>query len=61
LIYAAALDALGVLPAEALYIDDIEEYATAARHLGLDAIRFESPAQLSAQLSKRGLLVGHYW
>lgn len=41
-IYAAALDALGVHPAEALYIDDIAEYAAAARQLGLDAIRFES-------------------
>jgi putative hydrolase of the HAD superfamily len=56
-IYAAALDALGVPPAEALYIDDIANYAAAAQRLGLDAIRFESPAQLLAQLSNRGLLL----
>jgi HAD superfamily hydrolase (TIGR01509 family) len=55
-IYAAALDALSVPAAEALYVDDIAEYAEAARQLGLDAIRFESPAQLREQLSRRGLL-----
>jgi glucose-1-phosphatase len=55
-IYAAALDALGILPSEALYIDDIPEYATAAQQLGLDAIRFESRPQLLEQLSSRGLL-----
>jgi HAD superfamily hydrolase (TIGR01509 family) len=55
-IYVAALDALGISPAEALYIDDIAEYAAAAQQLGLDAIRFESSPQLLAQLSQRGLL-----
>ncbi len=54
-IYAAALNALGVRAAEALYIDDIAEYAAAARQLGLAAIRFESRAQLVEQLSNRGL------
>ena len=55
-IYAAALNALGILPADALYIDDIPEYATAAQRLGLDAIRFESRTQLLEQLASRGLL-----
>jgi putative hydrolase of the HAD superfamily len=55
-IYSAALDALGVLPSEVLYIDDIPDYAAAALRLGLAAICFESPAQLLAQLSQRGLL-----
>lgn len=55
-IYVAALDALGISPAEALYIDDIAEYAAAAQQLGLDAIRFESSPQLLAQLSERALL-----
>ena len=54
-IYAAALDALGVRAAEALYIDDIAEYAEAARQLGLAAICFESRAQLLEQLSRRGI------
>jgi HAD superfamily hydrolase (TIGR01509 family) len=54
-IYAAALNALGVRAVEALYIDDIAEYAAAARQLGLAAICFESRAQLLEQLSNRGL------
>jgi HAD superfamily hydrolase (TIGR01509 family) len=33
-IYEAVLTALDVTPAEALYIDDIAEYADAARQLG---------------------------
>ncbi len=55
-IYQAALDALGITAPEALYIDDIAEYAEAARQLGLDAIRFENPAQLLGELSRRGLI-----
>jgi len=54
-IYQAALHAVGVQAAEALYIDDVAEYAQAARQMGLDAIRFESPAQLAQELSRRGL------
>ncbi|HEX9597670.1 MAG TPA: HAD family phosphatase [Anaerolineales bacterium] len=54
-IYQAALRAVGVQAAEALYIDDIAEYVQAARKIGLDAIRFENPAQLSQELSRRGL------
>ena len=55
-IYRVALAALGVLPSEALYIDDIAEYAEAARQLGLDGIRFENAEQLSRDLAQRGLL-----
>ena len=54
-IYQAALDAVGVQAGEALYIDDIPEYAEAARRVGLDAIRFEDPSQLLEELSRRGL------
>jgi len=54
-IYKAALDALGVAPADALYIDDIPEYAAAARELGIDAIRFEDSPQLIRELKARGL------
>ena len=57
-IYRAALEALNVQPNEALYIDDIGDFASAAKQLGLDAIQFESPEQLRDQLSRRGLL-GH--
>ena len=54
-IYQAALDAVGVAAADALYIDDIPEYVEAARAMGLDAIRFQSPSQLSTQLIRRNL------
>ena len=55
-IYQAALDALGVKPAHAVYVDDIEEFADAARTLGMDAIRFIDSAQLTRELTARGLL-----
>jgi HAD superfamily hydrolase (TIGR01509 family) len=55
-IYLAALEALGVPATDALYIDDVAEYAEAAQQLGLDAIQFESPAQLHKELSLRSLL-----
>jgi len=54
-IYRAALRAVGVPAAEALYIDDIAEYVQAARQVGLDAIRFENPSQLAQELTWRGL------
>jgi FMN phosphatase YigB (HAD superfamily) len=55
-IYRATLERLGLAPAEAVYIDDIAEYAEAARRLGMDAIRFENPAQLRVELVRRQLL-----
>lgn len=56
-IYHAALNALGVSPAEALYIDDIDVFVDAARKLALDTIHYQSAPQLEAELSRRGLLV----
>jgi FMN phosphatase YigB (HAD superfamily) len=56
-IYQAALTALRVAPAKALFIDDIAEYAETAQQLGLDAIRFETPQQLASELSRRGLIL----
>jgi glucose-1-phosphatase len=54
-IYQAALDALNVAPDDALFVDDIAEYVLAAREVGLDAFRFESPSQLLQEFSDRGL------
>jgi putative hydrolase of the HAD superfamily len=54
-IYHAALDALQVSGSDALYIDDIAEYAEAARAIGLDAICFQDPPQLFAEFVRRGL------
>ncbi len=56
LIYQATLSSLGVAARDAIYIDDVLEFAEAARCLGLDAIQFASPAQLIDQLSTRGFI-----
>jgi putative hydrolase of the HAD superfamily len=56
-IFQAVLQALDVRPAEALFIDDVPEYAHAARKIGMDAIAFKGPAELSAELARRGLAV----
>ncbi len=56
LIYRTTLHSLGVAARDAVYIDDVLEFAEAARGLGLDAIQFESPAQLIDQLSARGFI-----
>lgn len=55
-IYQAALAALGMDANRAVYIDDVEEFAEAARELGLDAIRFEGAEQLTVALSQRSLI-----
>jgi FMN phosphatase YigB (HAD superfamily) len=54
-IYGLALEAVGETAADALYIDDIPEFAEAARAVGIDAICFKSPAQLARELTDRGL------
>ena len=55
-IYQAALDALGLAPSEALYIDDVPEFVQAARAIGVDTIRFENPRKLIGDLRQRGIL-----
>jgi len=55
LIYSAALRALKVSAGEALYIDDIAAYVEAAHRLGMSAIQFQSPAQLTADLKSLGV------
>ena len=55
LIYRAALEACQVAAKGALYIDDIPAYAEAARNLGLAAIIFKSPEQLSIDLQALGV------
>jgi putative hydrolase of the HAD superfamily len=57
LIYRAALEACQVASKNALYIDDIPAYAEAARNLGLAAIVFKSPEQLSSDLQALGIRV----
>jgi FMN phosphatase YigB (HAD superfamily) len=54
-IYRAALDELGISASQAMYIDDIQEFADAAKQVGMDAICFRSREQLEAELDRRGL------
>lgn len=56
-IYRAAIDISGLPPETALFIDDKQENCEAARAFGIDAIHFESPAQLRASLTQRGIAV----
>ncbi|MES2854400.1 MAG: HAD family phosphatase [Bdellovibrionota bacterium] len=46
---------LHVKPENALFIDDVEKNIAAAKNLGFDAIRFESPEQLERDLKARNL------
>jgi glucose-1-phosphatase len=55
LIYQRAIEAAGCLPEECFFTDDIPAYVEAARALGIDAVQFESAAQIEAELRKRGV------
>jgi len=54
-IYQAALECCGCPPEECFYIDDIAAYVEAAQRLGIDAVQFESLAQLERELKARGI------
>jgi len=54
-IYQEAVARAGCRPEECFYTDDIAEYIAAARNLGIDAVQFESLAQLQRELSARGI------
>ncbi len=56
-IYRAAIDVSGLPPETALFIDDKQENCDAARSFGVNAIHFESPAQLRASLTQLGIAV----
>jgi len=53
--YRAALEAAGCRPEECFYTDDIPAYVEAARALGIDAVQFESAAQIERELAARGI------
>src|SRR6184192_2660338 len=55
IIYRKALQACAVRAQEAVYIDDIAEYAAAAARLGMTGIVFQSPEQLRSEF--RGLRI----
>jgi HAD superfamily hydrolase (TIGR01509 family) len=54
-IYQAAIDISGFPAETALFIDDKLENCEAATALGMQAIRFESPTQLSNELAQLGV------
>ena len=54
-IFQAALECCGCRPEECFYTDDIAAYVEAARRLGMDAVQFESLAQLERELQARGI------
>lgn len=54
-IYKSAIDISGFAAGSALFIDDKQENCDAAAALGMQTIRFVSPAQLQASLSKIGI------
>jgi putative hydrolase of the HAD superfamily len=55
-IYTYTCEHLGALPADCLLIDDKPENIAAAEVLGLQAIQFRDPEQLSVELARRSLL-----
>ncbi|MHB8655314.1 MAG: HAD family hydrolase [Terriglobia bacterium] len=54
-IYHACIDGLDVAPQETLFIDDVAANVSAAEALGINAIRFESIAQLCFDVQQFGL------
>jgi putative hydrolase of the HAD superfamily len=54
-IFQAALELCGCRPEECFYTDDIAAYVEAAQRLGMDAVQFESLAQLQRELKARGI------
>ena len=56
-IYREALKACRVRAEEAVYIDDIAAYVTAAQQLGIAGIQFKSPEQLVSSLKDLGLAI----
>jgi glucose-1-phosphatase len=54
-IFQAAVERAGCRPAECFFTDDIAANVEGARHYGIDAVRFESPSQLQAEMASRGI------
>jgi glucose-1-phosphatase len=55
LIYQKAIEAANCLPEECFFTDDIHAYVEAACALGIDAVQFQSVAQVEDELRKRGV------
>jgi 2-haloacid dehalogenase len=57
-IFELLIERFGLVPAATLFVDDSAANVTAARDLGLDAVRFRDAAGLRRDLAARGLLDG---
>lgn len=55
LIYAAAIAQAHCAPEECFFTDDIAEYVAGARQAGIDAVQFQSAAQIQTELLERGV------
>jgi len=55
-IYRDALSKLGMDAGACVYIDDLEENAAAAGRLGMHAVHYQNPRQLTAALADLGVL-----
>jgi putative hydrolase of the HAD superfamily len=54
-IYEEAIARARCEPAECFFTDDIADYVAGARAAGMDAVQFESAAQIERELRKRGV------
>jgi len=54
-IYREAISRAGCRPGECFYTDDIGDFVEAARREGIDAVQFESAAQLEREMAARGI------
>lgn len=54
-IYRAAIETAGCPAEQCFYTDDVADYVVAARAMGIDAVRFESAAQLERELRARDI------
>lgn len=54
-IYRAAIERAGCRAEECFYTDDIGGFVEAARREGIDAVQFESAAQLELEMNTRGI------
>lgn len=56
-IYEIAIQALGIPPAQAAFIDDKEEYVEGANQAGLNAILYENTRQVTGELTCLGVRI----
>jgi len=57
-IYAEAIARARCEAGECFFTDDIPEYVAGAKRAGIDAVQFESAAQIEGELAKRGVSWG---